>query len=270
MRNYPLVCALRAHELTATDLAAALQVAPKTVQRWIADQTCIPRAATRSRVAEHLGVPGAQLWRTSGADRQAHSHNELVALYPARSAVPAALIGELMAGATDRIDILALSANYLRETVDGLIPALIAGAAAGVAVRILLADPEGDAVSVRGVEEGLGELVRARAQLAWAAVSPLADVPGIELGMHDTTLYATVLRADDDLLVNVHVFGVPASSAPVMHVRRQQGGRLSETYLSSVDRVADLSRPYGFGTAAARSRRISRPRVLRPVGQSGA
>ena len=172
-----------------------------------------------------------------------------------------------MAAATTRIDILAISAAYLWETVDGLLPTLAARAARGVAVRILLADPDGEAVAVRGAEEGMGELIRARAQIAWALLRPLAGVPGIEMCMHDTTLYAAVLRADDNLLVNPHVFGLPASVAPVMHLRRREGGRVAQTYLTSLERVADLAT--GIDTATGQPRRLSRPRVLRPVSQSG-
>jgi hypothetical protein len=175
-----------------------------------------------------------------------------------------------MAGAHDRIDILAFSVLYLWETVDGLVPTLIERAGNGVAVRILLADPNGDAVAVRGVEQGLGELARARVQIAWSLLRPLAHVPGIEMGMHDSALHATLLRADDDLLVNQHVFGLPAADSPVMHLQRQEGGRLVDAYLTSLERVAGGARIAGIEPiAGGQSRQVSRPRVLRSVSQMG-
>jgi hypothetical protein len=268
MRNDALAAAIRATDLTAETLARAAAVAPKTVRRWLADDTVVPHPETRARVEKLLAVSAGQLWPNGTVD-DAQSQPELVTLYPARSAVPSALIGTLMAEATTRIDILAISAAYLWETVDGLLPTLAARAAAGVAVRILLADPDGEAVAVRGEEDGMGELVRARAQIAWALLRPLAGVPGIEMCMHDTTLYAAVLRADDNLLVNPHVFGLPASVAPVMHLRGRERGRVAQTYLMSLERVADLARTTGIDTATGQPRRLSRPRVLRPVSQSG-
>lgn len=267
--NHRLAATLDARHIPVLELARALQVVPKTVHRWLGNQSCAPHPSTRAAVARYLDACVDDLWPASVVssvdDRQT---DELTALYPARTAVPPALIGSLMACATDRIDILAISANYLWETVDGLLATLSARAAEGVQVRILLADPDGEALAIRGEEEGMGRLIRARAQLAWAALEPLAGTTGIELLMHDTTLYATVLRADEDLLVNVHVFGLTAAAAPVLHLRRQAGGRVADTYLESLERVANRAVPAGKLNVS--SRRINRPRVLRPVVRAGA
>jgi transcriptional regulator with XRE-family HTH domain len=266
--NDRLAATLHATALTVEALADAVPVTPKTVRRWLADDTVVPHPETRTRVANLLGVPIEEIWRR-GAD-ESGSRAELATLYPARSAVPPSLIGSLMAGATSRIDILAFSVLYLWETVDGLLTTLTDRAITGVAVRILLADPNGDAVAARGGEQGLGELARARVQIAWSLLRPLVGVPGIEMGMHDSALHATLLRADDDLLVNQHVFGLPAADAPVMHLRRQEGGRLVDTYLNSLERVAGLARIAGIEPIpTGQSRRISRPRALRPVSQTG-
>ena len=83
----------------------------------------------------------------------------------------------------------------------------------------------------------------------------------------DVLHHQSRLRVDDNLLVNPHVFGLPASVAPVMHLRRRVGGRVAQTYLTSLERVADLAT--GIDTATGQPRRLSRPRVLRPVSQSG-
>ncbi len=227
MRNDRLAVCLQAKGLTVEALAKAVSVASKTVSRWLADDCVVPHPETRTRVANILGVPMGQVWPV-GVEHDPVT--ELTTLYPARSVVPSSLIASLMAGAHHRIDILAFSVLYLWETVDGLLPTLMERADGGVAVRILLADPNGEAVTVRGVEQGLGELARARVQIAWSLLRPLAHVQGIEMGMHDSALHATVLRADDDLLVNQHVFGIPAADSPVMHLRRQEGGRLAPIF----------------------------------------
>lgn len=266
MRNDRLAVCLQANGLSVEALAEAVSVASKTVSRWLADDGVVPHPETRTRVAHVLGVPVGQVW-------QVGDHfpvTELTTLYPARSVVPSSLIGSLMAGAHHRIDILAFSVLYLWETVDGLLTTLMERAGNGVAVRIVLADPNGEAVAIRGVEQGLGELASARVQIAWSLLRPLAHVQGIEMGLHDSALHATVLRADDDMLVNQHVFGLPAADSPVMHLRRQEGGRLVDAYLTSVERVVGLARIAGIEpNAGGHSRRISRPRALRPVTQTG-
>ena len=167
---------------------------------------------------------------------------ELTTLYPARSVVPSSLIASLMAGAHHRIDVLAFSVLYLWETVDGLLPTLIERADDGVAVRILLADPNGEAVAVRGVEQGLGDLARARVQIAWSLLRPLAHVQGIEMGMHDSALHADRFARRRRSARQPACLRLPAADSPVMHLRRQEGGRLVDAYLTSLERVAGLAR----------------------------
>ena len=87
MRNDALAAALRATEMTAETLARAAAVAPKTVRRWLADNTVVPHPETRARVEKLLAVSAGQLW-PNGTVNDAQSQTELVTLYPARPAVP--------------------------------------------------------------------------------------------------------------------------------------------------------------------------------------
>ena len=66
---------------------------------------------------------------------------------------------------------------------------------------------------------------------------------GVEIRQHATVLYNSIYRADGELLVNAHVYGTPASLAPVMHLRQIAGGTLVGTYLDSFERVWSESRP---------------------------
>jgi hypothetical protein len=68
-------------------------------------------------------------------------------------------------------------------------------------------------------------------------------VDGVEIRQHSTVLYNSIYRADGELLVNPHVYGTPASQAPVMHLRQIAGGTLVGTYLDSFERVWSESRP---------------------------
>ena len=49
---------------------------------------------------------------------------------------------------------------------------------------------------------------------------PLRDVDGIEFRLHRTVLYNSIYRADDQLLVNTHIYGFAARrTRPVLHLR---------------------------------------------------
>ena len=61
--------------------------------------------------------------------------------------------------------------------------------------------------------------------------------------LHDTTLYNSIFRFDDDVLVNMHAYGAVASKSPVMHVRRIEGGRLFAHYMESFERVWNSRQP---------------------------
>jgi len=75
----------------------------------------------------------------------------------------------------------------------------------------------------------------------------LADKAGtdcrVRLLLHDTPLYNSIYRFDDEMLINVHAYGILAAYTPVMHLRRVDGA-FFHTYLESFERVwASASAP---------------------------
>ncbi|MBB4890932.1 hypothetical protein FHS38_007025 [Streptomyces netropsis] len=74
---------------------------------------------------------------------------------------------------------------------------------------------------------------------------PLVGVPGIDVRTHGTTLYNSLYRADDQVIVNAHVWGVNAYGAPVWHLRRNGDGGMFDTYASSFDAVWATANPVG-------------------------
>jgi hypothetical protein len=70
----------------------------------------------------------------------------------------------------------------------------------------------------------------------------LREVENVAIYFQDTTLYNSIYRFDDEMLVNTHLFGTPAAYAPVFHLRRLAGGELFESYTSSFNRVLGRSR----------------------------
>ena len=71
---------------------------------------------------------------------------------------------------------------------------------------------------------------------------PLSETEGAEIRLHDTVLYNSIYRADEQFLINMHVYGVPASNAPFMHLRRVAGGDMANMYETSFERVWEGAR----------------------------
>jgi hypothetical protein len=70
---------------------------------------------------------------------------------------------------------------------------------------------------------------------------PLGDA--VEIRLHDTPLYNSIYRFDDDMLVNVHVYGILAAYTPVLRLKRIDGAYFN-TYLESFEQVWAAARPY--------------------------
>jgi hypothetical protein len=56
-------------------------------------------------------------------------------------------------------------------------------------------------------------------------------------------LYNSIYRADDQVLVNTHVYGYPVPHAPVWHLRKVAGGELASIYLDSFEKVWESASP---------------------------
>lgn len=245
-RNDRLADAMARAGLRSADLALAAQVDPRTIDRLVADRSRIPRAQSRHAIAEAVQVPVGVLWPDAASGAQVT--NELVAVYPTRAAMPPSLIMSLLNDANEAIDILALAGIWLWDAVPGFGPALAAKAESGVAVRVCLGDPNGESARIRGSEEGIGDLMSARCRLAAKyAEHALAGTSG-EIRLHDTTLYASILRFDDDLLVNWHLYGVPAAESPVVHFHRASADGLADGISNSIERVWGVGRPLSISS----------------------
>jgi transcriptional regulator with XRE-family HTH domain len=235
--NERLRAAITAAGLTLEKVAEHVGVDAKTVGRWIADADRVPHRTHRAAAATLLGVAEVYLWPAIAADPRtaAASTAELVAFYPTRSAVPGDLWRSLIADAREKLDVLVMAGLFLPEQQD--VQLLAARAAAGVRVRLLLGDPCGDAVLLRGREENFGIGLAHRVSLALRYYENVLDVPGLELRLHNTTLYNSLFRSDDTLLINAHIYGSPAGQNPVLHLRRVAGGQTVARYLDGFDKV---------------------------------
>jgi transcriptional regulator with XRE-family HTH domain len=242
MANERLRAALLERGLTPTALGEHVGVDYKTVERWIAGRT--PYRRFRYAVAVRLGVDESYLWPAALSREQvtAASDDEVLAIYAHRSDVPRDAWHQLFQAAENEIGVLAFSGLWLPEDA-GLLRILADKAKAGVRVRILLGEPESAEVAARGADEGVGDGMAARIRNAFVLYRPLRAVETAEFRFHSTVLYNSIYRGDEQLLVNTHVYGVPASHAPVWHLRKVAGGEIASTYMESFERVWETAIP---------------------------
>jgi transcriptional regulator with XRE-family HTH domain len=243
-RNQRLHDAIRQSGRRLDDLADEVGADPKTVERWITTGR-LPRPATRRKLAEVLGVPESVLW--PGAPGVAYGTSELVGIYTTRRELSPATIASLLDAATHHVDVLAYAALWLWDAVPDFAERLAKKVSSGTHVRICLGDPDSDAVGLRGREEGIGDGIANRCRLAanYATVIQRADTDAVR--KTGATLYASMLCFDDEVLVNTHFWGNPASDSPVFHFRREGDRGIASTALRSFDRVWEEAQPLSAG-----------------------
>jgi len=180
---------------------------------------------------------------TGGAEIGPLAEVGLLAAYPRRADVPAELWWQLFTHARAHLDILVYAGIFLHEQYPDFNALLTEKARAGCKLRVALGDPDSEQVRERGQEERYGHGIETRCRVALLHYRPLFDLPGVEINLHRTTLYNSIYRADDEMLVNAHVWGHNAYSAPVMHLRRMPGPCLFTAYAASFDGVWATSTP---------------------------
>lgn len=243
-RNQRLHDAIRQCGWTPTDLAVKLGVDPKTVERWIASGRR-PHRESREAAAELLSVPAALLW--PGALSAPSGLGDLAGMYRTRTELSPATVRSLLDSAHEHVDILAFAALWLWDSVPAFAETVAAKAADGVQVRICLGDPDSPAVQLRGEEERIGERMAARCRLALEYAKPIAAIDPSAVRCSAFTLYASLFRFDDDVLVNMHLWGNPACESPVLHCRVGQDRGLGANAVRSFERVWESAQPAATG-----------------------
>lgn len=196
----------------------------------------MPYPRYRDALAAMTGWATRDLWpKLPGSPGPVARGDEVRVVYPHRAAVPPDAWSRLFTLAEREISILAYSALFLAENLS-VSAVLRDKAKAGVRVRIALGEPDGARVADRGDEENVGDGMSARIRTALVGYRPIIEA-GAELRLHDTVLYNSIYRADKELLVNAHVYGHPASHAPIIHLQQQGCEGAVTTYLDSFERV---------------------------------
>lgn len=237
--NEALRQAMVAAGYTVESLSEAAGFHPKQVSRWLAEGVVPRRPEAKDKVARLVGRAEADIWPTVTHAPSASA--DVIDVYPHRSDVPTELWRHITTTGTEGFDILVYAGLFLPEQHPQLHAVMSAKAREGVRIRFLIGDPDCAQVAHRGVEEGIGAAISAKVRNVLALYRPLADDGSVEIRLHDTTLYASVYRADDEMLVNPHVWGLPAAHAPVMHLRRASDDGLFDTYARVVEKIWERS-----------------------------
>lgn len=245
MANDRLRDALLTKGITPEQAAERLVVDPKTVERWIT-KSRTPYPKYRHKLAAMVQESETYLWPDAIDSERATevSNSEIVKVYPHRNAVPVDLWDRLLAASQTYVDILVYVGMFMTEKPD-LLRTLREKASNGARIRLLLGDRDAPAVTQRSIDEGIGEhTIAAKIDHALAFFRPLDGVGGIAVRTHGTTLYNSIYRFDDEMIVNPHVYGKIAPHAPAMHLRRLSAGDLFTTYADSFTAVWEAATPY--------------------------
>lgn len=243
-RNQRVYDAIRKSGMRREDIAEAIGVDPKTVDRWIVEGR-LPRPAIRQQLAQLLCVPEAVLWPE--APGIAYGTSELVGIYATRRELPPATVGSLLNAAERQIDVLAYAALWLWETVPGFVETLQLKIAREASVRICLGDPRSLSVELRGQEEGMPADFPGRCRLAANYTRPIHHVDPHAVRLSSATLYASIFRFDDEVLLNTHLWGNAASDSPVFHFRREHNHGIAAGAIRSFDHVWEAAQPLPDG-----------------------
>jgi hypothetical protein len=233
--------------VTTHTLAECVDVDVKTIERWISLDR-VPHRRHRWSAAKRLNVDETYLWpqiliRSPARERDA-SLSELIDIYPDRASVPREVWLRSLHEVQERVDVLVFSGTFFAQAQPRVAAMLTEAAGRGATVRLCFGDPESAAVDLRDREEGLGGTLAAKIRSALTYYQPLLDVAGCEVRLHATTLYASLFRYDDEILINPHAYGEPASANPTLHMRMLDGGRVARHYVDSFERVWATAMPW--------------------------
>lgn len=244
MPNDRLRDALLRNGLTPEDAANSLSVSTKTVERWVRGGR-IPYPKHRYRIAALVKESEQFLWPDAISPERAAevSTSEVVKVYPHRHEIPRDVWLKLFDNTTRRLDILVYAGMFLTDDT-GLLKKLRHKADAGADIRLLFGDPRSREVTRRTSEEGIGTgAIAAKIRNVLAFFDPIIETPGIELRLHKTTLYNSIYRFDEDMIVNMHVYGRMGAQSPAMHLRQLSEGSLFDTYAENFDSIWKDSTP---------------------------
>lgn len=248
--NHRLRAQMDAKGMSMRKLATLTGIREVTIKRWLANMHIAVRRDNAMAAAEKLDCLPHDLWPDQFAPTQPPLTGKdnipvpfTPTMYASRTQLPITLWQNHFAGAEEAIDILVFAATFLFDTLDGFTATLTDAAKRGAQVRFLVGDPDGDNMTLRGEEEGIGKSVRARSHNSVELLRPYTTTPGLDVRTHRTALYSSIFRVDDNMIINFHIYGSPGRDNPVMIFSRQQEPRLWATFERAFSQVWDNAQP---------------------------
>jgi hypothetical protein len=232
--NETLRHAMLRARLSEEDVATRLQVDPKTVRRWLEGR--VPYLRHRWVLAGLLDADEADLWPEVRAAIVARSRPaEIKAVYPNRQALPRQAWQSLFRSAKNEIGILARSGTFLAKE-PGVLDVLADRARAGARMRICLRNPSVHIAAEEDTDEDSDGTGPVEIRQALALFGGLREI-GVEIRLHQAALYGSIYRADSQLLVIQHVYGIPSEREPVLYLRSVPTGDMAATYIDAFERI---------------------------------
>ncbi|HET6858367.1 MAG TPA: XRE family transcriptional regulator [Streptomyces sp.] len=225
--NVALRSAMAEAKLTPRKLAVRIGVAPKTVERWLADAELVPHARNRVDACRALKVDEEMIWPKTVQDRVKSGHDrELVHAYPYRSACPSTVWSDLIEGAHEEIFLAGYTNYFLWLEQPAFVDTLRRKIQSGCRVRFLLGDPSGEVTRQREAIEEVALSVSTRIRISLEHLERLGSLDGLETrfsGAEDAVNHVSlsVFRFDHDALVTPHLARLVGHDSPLLHLRRQ-------------------------------------------------
>jgi hypothetical protein len=244
--NERLRHSLRLAGATPAELSRLTGADIKTVYRWLSPGRA-PLPRHRALIAGRLGRDEEYFWPevvNPSAGNSMEGAAEIVAAYPYRSDAPTSLWWSLIDQATGQVDMLGYTLYFLSLQHPELIPSLARKCSEGLKVRAAIGDPESGHIAYRDREEATPLSLVIRIQTTLATWASLIDLEGFDLRYQDIPLYNSIFRFDDEMLVTPHLFAIPGSQAPMLHLRRLGPNGLFSRFAQHFDSVWEGSRPH--------------------------
>ncbi|HUT98385.1 MAG TPA: hypothetical protein VM054_04835 [bacterium] len=164
--------------------------------------------------------------------------------------------------ANSQIDLMAYAMHHL-SFQPWFIEILNEKIAKMVQIRILLGNPiviedEFDFIKSRNNEEGKVGSIKERIVTMLEQLEPLY-VPRnnkFYVKLHNTTLYNSIYRFDDNMLITPHLYGMVGSSAPLLHIIKNNENSLFEKYTKCFEAVWNLDNTVSFADYINKKRNL--------------
>ncbi|WP_371603725.1 DUF5919 domain-containing protein [Streptomyces sp. NBC_01220] len=236
-------------QLSPRRLAARIGVAPKTVERWLADAELVPHARNRIDACQALKVDEQMIWPKAVQARVKSGHDrELVQAYPYRSACPSTVWGELIEGAAEEIYLAGYTNYFLWLEQPAFVETLRRKIDSGCRVRFLLGDPDGEVTRQRETVEDVALSVSTRVRITLEHLGRLGVASRVEarFSHHEDAVNhvsLSVFRFDQDALVTPHLARLVGHDSPLLHLRRQGEGGMYDRFTEHAEELWSRSVP---------------------------